>query len=106
MDLVLDTPAKIEAALDLSKIMTPERVLGALIWSVWHGELPNELIALVDTLTPEYITSLAHEGSLDMLVQITQGANLDPKVRPYLIAGLRDEIVTTIDPDFHRREQE
>ena len=78
----------------LAAIMTPERILGALIWAVWHNELSDELIELVHVLPPEYIRAL--EGDLDVLIQMTQGANLDPVVRPYLVAGLKAEIESTL----------
>jgi len=101
--LVKDTLTE-PKVLDITKVMALDYIVGALIWSVWHGELTDELIALVDTLPDEYVRTL--EGDLGNMVKMTQGCNLDPEMRQSVIEIVRDEIVTTIDPEYHIRERE
>jgi hypothetical protein len=79
----------------LKPIMTPERIMGALIWNVWHDRLEDDLILLVDTLPKEFVADL--EGELETMVNMTKGSNMDPKVRTALIELLRDEISGTLD---------
>ena len=82
---------------ELLPIMNHERILGALIWAVWHDQLEDDLIRLVDTLPREYIRCLREtEEDLDVLVQMTQGSNLAPKVRKDLIKMLKAEIRSTL----------
>ena len=86
--------------IDIKPIMTPERILGALIWEVMHDRLGDDLIDLVDTLPEKYPEKL--EGDLDNLVKATWGANMDPVVRDALINFLQGEIESTLhnlDPD-------
>jgi hypothetical protein len=81
----------------LLPLMTCERVLGALLWCVWHHELPAELIHLVDALPNEYRSYLAEtEEDLDTLLAMTWGCNMDTKVRDGLISLLREEIEYTL----------
>jgi hypothetical protein len=81
----------------LQPLMTCERVLGALLWCVWHHELPAELIHLVDALPNEYRSYLAEtEQDLDTLLAMTWGCNMDTKVRDGLISLLRSEIEYTL----------
>jgi hypothetical protein len=79
----------------LKPIMTPERIMGALIWNVWNDRLEDDLILLVDTLPKEFVAEL--EGELEIMVNMTKGSNRDPKVRLALIDLLRDEISATLD---------
>jgi hypothetical protein len=80
----------------LQPLMTCERVLGALLWSLWHYELSAELIHMVDGLPPEYQTYLMEtEEYLDMLLAATRGCNMDTKARRGVISFLRDEIEHT-----------
>ena len=80
--------------MDVTNLMTPERILGALLWSVAHGELSDELIDLVKTLPLQYVQTL--EGDLDNLVHMTWGANTAPHVRPYLTETLQSELRSTL----------
>ena len=79
---------------NISKIMTPERILGALVWQVWNHQLDDQLLDLVRTLPNDFIHGL--EGDLDNLVQMARGANIDPKLRDSVIAVLEEEINTTL----------
>ena len=74
--------------------MTEEQILGALLWSVWHNDLPDDLIYLADTLSEAYQASL--EGYLEIMVRMTQGCKKHPGVRPDLIFLLKDEIQDTM----------
>jgi hypothetical protein len=81
----------------LLPIMTSERILGALLWSVWHYELSADLVHLVDTLTKEYRIHLERtEEFLGILLGMTWGCNMDTRVREGLISTLRGEIEGTI----------
>lgn len=55
----------------LKPIMSPERILGALIWNVWHDRLEDDLILLVDTLPEEFVVGL--EGELEIMVKHDKG---------------------------------
>jgi hypothetical protein len=80
----------------LQPLMTCERVLGALLWCVWHHELPAELIHLVDALPNEYRSYLAEtEQDLDTLLAMTWGCNMDTRWRDKVISVLRSEIECT-----------
>jgi hypothetical protein len=80
----------------LQPLMTCERVLGALLWSLWHYELSAELIHMVDALPPEYQTYLMEtEEYLDMLLAATRGCNMDTRWRDKVISVLRSEIEHT-----------
>ena len=63
---------------DISKIMTPDRILGALIWQVWNHQLDDQLLDLVRSLPDEFVQGL--EGDLDTLVQMARGANVEPEL--------------------------
>ncbi len=44
--------------LNITPLMTPERIIGALIWATAHGLMTEDLLALVDQIPLEYVRQL------------------------------------------------
>lgn len=76
--------------IDIIPLMTPQRTLGALFWSVAHGELPDDLVFLVDSLGLEVKKEL--HPLLNNLIDAIQTADLDPESRPALVSHLQEQL--------------
>lgn len=92
LDLVVS-----EVQVDVSKLMTPERVIGAVLWSLAHNEMPDDLIYLVDeNLTQETLSTMNLEGDLDIVIGMIHGLNMNPKLREGNVQMLQAEVKQTL----------
>jgi hypothetical protein len=86
-----------DKAIDVAPIMNPERILGALIWATAHGLMTKDLLALVDSLPPEYVAAL--EDDLNTMVRALQGARRDiddPEIKQAIHQTALSELVSTL----------
>lgn len=82
--------------MDVARLMTPERVVGAVIWSLAHNELPDELIELVrDVLDQDTVRKMDLEGDVDVTLAMIRGGN--PDQRQALIEQAANEIRITLE---------
>lgn len=88
-------PDYVRYDLDVTQFMSPERIVGALIWFVWNDELAEDLLDLAGKIPPEHLNNL--EGDLDQLVKMAWGANRDPEAHLGLLDTLLGKIMSTLN---------
>ena len=87
-------------SLDLDTIMTEDRIVGVLLWSVWHGELPDDLVELVRLIEKDYIVHLRDfDADIHEIIKRVKSFTPDTGDREKLIANLKELIEETIELD-------
>lgn len=84
--------------MDVTRLMTPERALGAVLWSLAHNELSDEMIYLVrEKLDQDTVREMHLEGDLSTALAMIRGANMNPAIRQSVIELAADEVRITLE---------
>ena len=87
-------------SLDLDVIMTEERTIGALLWSIWHGELPDDVVELVRLIGEDYIVHLRDfDADIHKIIKRTKSFSPESGNREELITSLKELVEETIELD-------
>jgi hypothetical protein len=84
----------------LDGLMNADRILGALIWSVWNDQLPDGLLELIGNSSEHFPTYLAGDnGPATDLIAMAQGylRSFDPDIRDVVIASMKEELLKMIE---------
>jgi hypothetical protein len=80
--------------LDITLVMTPERIVGIVIWALSHDILTDEIFKLIDSLPEEYEHTL--EDNLDTMIQSLRCGRRDMKMRQSVMEYAQSELESTL----------
>jgi len=76
--------------LNVAELLTPEQIVGAIVWTVAQGEVTPELRDLAARLPDRYIPEGSEETDIDVLIGMVVGGNYSDI--PALTTLLQDEL--------------
>ncbi len=84
------------ASLDITPLMTPERIVGILIWAISRGVFTDEIFALADQIPMEYINQLEDDVNTMVHMLKTSRRDIQPEIRKAVYQGVLGELKSTL----------